>query len=217
MLCRVTGVKRPARRDRAALTRKAIVAAAHAEFLDRGYHGATMAAIAARAGVATQTVYFVFHTKAELISAVIDTGVLGEDDPTPPEDTDWWRAMQEAESATEALRHFVRGTAPLYQRAAGISEVLRAAALTDPEVHELWQHHDRMQVEAFGKVVDILQAKAALHPGLDRDTATDVLLTVFGDSTYHLLTTERGWTHDRVIDWCSDALPLLLLDTQPTD
>jgi AcrR family transcriptional regulator len=213
----VTGVKSPSRRDRAARTRRAILDAAHAEFLDRGYHGATIAAIAARAGVATQTVYFVFHTKAELISAVIDTAVLGADDPTPPEATAWWHAMQEAASATDALRHFVRGAAPLYQRAAGISEVLRAAALTDPEVHALWQHHDRLQVEAFGKVVDLIAAKAALRPGLDRDTATDVLLTVFGDSTYHLLTTERGWTYDQVVHWCSDALPRLLLDTPPPE
>ena len=45
-----------------------------------------MAAIAQRAGVAVQTVYFVFHTKAELLSRVIDAAVLGPD-PNPPEET----------------------------------------------------------------------------------------------------------------------------------
>ncbi len=213
----MTPVKSQARRQRAALTRLRIIRAAHEEFLAHGYHGATIAAIARRAGVATQTVYFVFHTKAALISAVIDTAVIGEDDPTPPEATGWWHAMEEATSAPDALRHFVRGAAPLYQRAAGVSEVLRAAALTDPEVHPLWQHHDRLQVEAFSKVIDTVATKGELRPGLDRDTATDVLITVFGDSTYHLLTTERGWTHEQVVEWCSDALPHLLLNAQSPD
>ena len=64
------------RREKAAQTRARIVEAAHAEFLDNGFHGATIASVARRAGVATQTVYFVFHTKAELISAVIDAMVM---------------------------------------------------------------------------------------------------------------------------------------------
>ena len=66
------------RREKAARTRAAIIEAAHAEFLERGFHGATVVSIAERAGVASQTVYFVFHTKAELISAVIDAAVMGE-------------------------------------------------------------------------------------------------------------------------------------------
>jgi AcrR family transcriptional regulator len=213
----VTPVKSDARRQRAALTRARITRSAHQELLLHGYHGATIAAIARRAGVATQTVYFVFHTKAALISAVIDTAVLGEDDPTPPEATDWWRAMVEASTAAEALRHFVRGAAPLFRRAAGVSEVLRAAALTDPEVHELWEHHNRLQVEAYAKVIDIVAAKGGLRPGLERATATDVLLTVYGDSIYHLLTTERRWTHDQVIEWCCDTVPRLLLDAEGPD
>lgn len=210
-------VKGEPRRQRAAATRLRIIRAAHEEFLLNGYHGATIAAVARRAGVATQTVYFVFHTKAALISAVIDAAVLGEDDPTPPEATGWWHAMQDATSAPEALRCFVHGAGPLYQRAAGVSEVLRAAALTDPEVHAVWEHHDRLQVQAFATVIGIIAGKGNLRPGLGRAAATDVLLTVFGDSTYHLLTTERGWTHDQVIDWCCDALPRLLLDQDLPD
>ena len=213
----MTSVKGEPRRQRADLTRRRIVRAAHEEFLANGYHGATIAAIARRADVATQTVYFVFHTKAALISAVIDTAVLGENEPTPPEATDWWHAIEVASSAPEALRHFVRGAAPIYQRAAGVSEVLRAAALADPEVHALWDHHDRLQVESFGRVVDIVMLKGLLRPGLDRGAATDVMLTVFGDSTYYLLTSERGWSHEQVVEWCSDALPRLLLDATSPD
>jgi hypothetical protein len=44
--------------------------------------------------------------------------------------------------------------------------------------------------------------------------ATDVLMTIFSDSTYHLMTTERKWSHDQVIDWLCAALPELLLEKE---
>lgn len=44
---------------------------------------------AERAGVAVQTVFFVFHTKAELLSRVVDAAVLGPREAKPPEETDW--------------------------------------------------------------------------------------------------------------------------------
>ena len=212
MIRGVGEVKTGGRRERARRTRLKIIRAAHQQFLVHGYHGATMAAIARRAGVATQTVYFVFHTKAELIRAAIDTAVLGEDDPTDPEHTDWWVAMLAAPTGAEALEHFVRGAGPLYSRAAGISEILRAAALTDPDVHAIWRHHDQQQVAAFRRVIETVTTKGPLRSGLDPAAATDILLTVYGDSTYLLLTTERGWTHDQAIDWACQALPVLLLE-----
>ncbi len=209
-----TDVKGGSRRRRAEATRRRILRAAHAEFLEAGYHGATVAAIAKRAGVAVQTVYFVFHTKADLISAVIDVAVLGEDDPTPPEQTEWWAAMQSAATATEALRRFVRGAAPLYERAAAISEVLRAAALTDPEVRRTHEHHVALQREAFRQVVCVLATKGPLRAG-DLDGATDVLLTVFGDAVWHQLRNDCGWPAERVTDWMCDALPRLVLASSP--
>jgi AcrR family transcriptional regulator len=212
MIAGVSQVKTGGRRERARHTRLKIIRAAHAEFLKHGYHGATVAAIARRAAVAPQTVYFVFHTKAELIRAAIDTAVLGEDDPTDPEQTDWWVAMRAAPTGAEALEHFVRGAGPLYARAAGISEILRAAALTDPDVHAIWRHHDQQQVAAFRRVIETVATRGSLRSGLEPAAATDILLTVYGDSTYLLLTAERGWTHNQVIDWACQALTVLLLE-----
>lgn len=199
------------RRAKAAATRRRILRAAHEEFLAHGFHGATMAAIARRAGVAVQTVYFVFRTKAELISAVIDVAVLGEQDPTVPQDSGWWEAMEAEPDPAEALRLFVRGAAPLFERASAISEVLRAAALTDPEVRDLHEHHERLRLEAFGQVIDLFAARGALRAGLDPAHATDVFFTVLSDPVWHQLRTERGWSAERVTDWMSDALPRLLL------
>ncbi|MGB7981109.1 MAG: helix-turn-helix domain-containing protein [Candidatus Nanopelagicales bacterium] len=206
----MTDVKTSTRRDRAARTRRAILDAAHAEFLERGYHGATISAIASRAGVAPQTVYFVFHTKAELVSAVIDDRVLGPDLPTVQQESPWWAAMLAAPTAATALEQFVRGAAPLLARAAPVSEVVRAAALTDDEVRAIHDHHDRMQIAGYRQVIDIVAGKGPLRPDLTPETATHVLLTLCGDSVWVQLT-DRGWTPDQITRWLAAAAPASIL------
>lgn len=62
---------RPPKRD-------AVLDAAVAEFLALGYEGTTLAAIAARAGVSTATVFKHFHAKADIFGAVM-ARVFGND------------------------------------------------------------------------------------------------------------------------------------------
>ena len=200
------------RREKAAATRRRILRAAHEEFVEKGYQGATIASIAARAGVATQTVYYVFNTKAALISAAIDLQVLGEDEQVAPEATEWWQAMLGEEDPARALEHFVRGASVLFQRASALSEILRAASLTDEEVRSTHDHHEALRAAGFREVVEALSSKGALRTGLSIESATDVLLVVFGDSTYYLLTHDRGWSHDEVVAWYCGSLPALLLE-----
>ncbi len=207
----MSNVKASPRRARAARTRRAILDASREEFLERGYHGATIASIATRAGVAPQTVYFVFHTKADLVSAVIDDRVLGPDRPEDPESSAWWDSMASAPTAAAVLEGFVHGTATLLERAAPISEVVRAAAATDDEVRAIHQRHDSLQRAAYRRVVDLTAARGALGHRLTIETATDVLLTLCGDGVWIQLTAERGWTVDQVVDWLLIAVPVSIL------
>jgi AcrR family transcriptional regulator len=200
------------RRERSDATRLKIVRAAEAEFLARGFHGATITSIAQRAGVASQTVYFVFHNKVALISAVIDKAVLGEDEPTVPESSEWWAAAQAEPRADAALRIFIRRAGPIFQRTSAISEILRAAALTDDDLRATLELHQNRRYESFREVVKMLAAKGPLKGGLDIEHVTDVFLTIYGEGTYHFMTRERGWSHEQFIDWLCDTLPLLLLE-----
>ncbi len=202
------------RRERSEATKQKIIQAAHAEFLENGFHGATIASIAKRAGVASQTVYFVFHNKVALISAVIDNAVLGEDEPTAPQESSWWAAMEAEADAAEATRIMIRGSAAIFARASAIAEILRAAALTDEEVRRTHEHHETLRDVGFRQVIESLAAKGRLKKGLDIESATDVLMTIYRDSTYHYMTSERGWTHDRFISWLCEALPALLLQSE---
>jgi AcrR family transcriptional regulator len=207
----MSDVKPESRRDKARATRARILAAAEVEFLDRGFHGATIANIARRAGVAAQTVYFVFNTKAALISAVIDNAVMGEGEPTIPQASEWWAAMMADPSADAALRHFIDGAGPMFARASAISEILRAAALTDDEVRHTHEFHEGMRRDGFGQVITLLAEKASLKPELTVQTATDILMVIFGDTLYYLMTAEYSWTHDQLMDWLRRTLPVLLL------
>lgn len=135
------------------------------------------------------------------------------DESAIPRDTGWWNAMRDDPDPVAAIRHFVRGAAaPLFQRASGLGEVLRGAALTDDEVRDIHAHHEHLRATGFREVVDVVANKAPLRDGLTIDTATDILLVTVSDAAYVQPTQERGWSHDAVIEWFCDALPRLLID-----
>jgi AcrR family transcriptional regulator len=68
----------PAIQARIDAQRDAVVAAAIAVLTEHGYGGCSVAAVAARAGVATGTVYRHFASKAELVGEVFQRVVSGE-------------------------------------------------------------------------------------------------------------------------------------------
>jgi len=205
-------VKSISRKERAAITKRAIVSAATEEFRANGYHGTTMAAIAKRAGVAVQTVYFVFHTKPLLLTAAIDNAVVGETDPVPPEMTPWWQDGTTTADGRRAIELFVSSVAVIEQRAAALDRVAVQAATTDPEVEEVRGHHEQLRVAGFRSYVDTFVSRGLLRAGLDAAEATDVLLTLAGSSVFLDFTEGRGWSLERYVAWTTDALCSLLLE-----
>jgi AcrR family transcriptional regulator len=185
-------VNRVPRNQRAARTRRAIIAAATEEFRSSGYHGATMSAIAERAGVAVQTVYFVFHTKPALLTAAIDTAVMGEVDPVPPEQTLWWQEGITTLDGPRAIELFITNVSEINMRAATLDRVALAASTTDPELVDLIEYHESLRTQRFRGYIDALAARGLLRDGSDPAEATDVLLTLAGADVFLNFTEERG-------------------------
>jgi AcrR family transcriptional regulator len=208
----MSDVKGLTRKERAQRTRRKIVRAATAEFAARGYHGTTMAGIAKRAGVAVQTVYFVFHTKPLLLTAAIDAAVMGDEDPTPPEASEWWQEGVSTKDGRRALELFVTNVGILEQRAAVLDRVARAAAVTDAEVADVLAHHESLRIAGFRSYLAALEERRLLRRGLDLDEATDVLLTLVGSPTFLEFTDGRGWPLERWAEWTTEALAGLLLE-----
>src|SRR5918911_3683012 len=69
------------RADQARETRRRIRTAADALFLARGYTDVSMDEIARAAGVARQTVFSTYGSKAKLLKEVIDVRLAGDDEP----------------------------------------------------------------------------------------------------------------------------------------
>ena len=201
--------EKPTRKAQAAATRQRIIDAATAEFIASGYHGTPMAAIASRAGVAVQTVYFVFHTKPELFAAALDAAVLGPEAKAPMEQR-WARdAVAVRRGARAAVESFIRGSAPILRRAAALNAVAGAAAPTDPELAEVYQSREQLRVDAYRDFVNGLALPADANPG----RAADLLITMLSPQFYLALRQERGWEHEEIVDWMATTIPGLMLET----
>jgi AcrR family transcriptional regulator len=177
-------------------------------FAEEGYVGARMADIAGRAGVAVQTVYFVFHTKSELIQACYEYAVLGPDRLLPP-DQPLFRGIRKARSGRAALRAFVAGNTALTARVATTDEVARGA-LHEPEAAAVVENSERLRREGYRDLLATIAERFALRPGLDLDQATDILLMYGGSATY-LSMVRAGWSQERFEDWLTDTLARTLL------
>jgi hypothetical protein len=122
--------------------------------------------------------------------------------------------MSAAPDAASSLQAFIRGAAPLFARASAITEILRAAALTDGEVRATYHYHEQLRRSGFREVIASAAAKGALKPGLTVDSATDLFLVFYGDSVYRLMTADMAWGEDTWINWLCEELPRLLFDSQ---
>jgi AcrR family transcriptional regulator len=205
--------RRQTRRDRALATRTRIARAATDLFCDLGYTGTKMSTVAERAGVAVQTVYFVFHTKAELLQACYELAVLGEDDPRPPHLQPWRSELTAATSGAEALRIFVGGYAAIAQRAAVLDDVVRGA-VHEPEAKAVRDHSEQLRRDGYRTIIEHIQTQFGLRADLDTEKATDLMLTLAGPSVYRTLVVDYGWTHPAYVDWLALILTEVLLPAE---
>jgi AcrR family transcriptional regulator len=196
------------RREKAAATRERMLRAAIDVFAEEGYVGARMADIAARAGVAVQTVYFVFHTKPELLQACYDHAVLGPDRLVPPEQP-LFRGVDTARSGRAAFRAFVAGNTAILERVATTDEVARAA-LHEPEAVAVVASSERLRREGYRDMLARISDRFPLRTGLELDTATDILL-MYGSSATYLSLVRAGWSRERFEEWLTDTLARTLL------
>lgn len=215
---------RPAsRHERALATRRRILEAAYGLFRARGYAGTTMAAIAAEARVAVQTLYFTFHTKAAIIDEVVGAAVSGFDRWVPPtgpvraadrrqlrEFHPWFRAFEAEPDARRALELFIDAGTGIMERVAPMVSVMREAS-SDPEARAVSDVGEQRRVDSYGAIVRLLAKKqGGLRRGLTPRRATDLLLTLYSGETWHLLRT-RGWSTRELRDWMVEVLAQQLL------
>jgi AcrR family transcriptional regulator len=194
----VARVKGQSRQEKAAATRRRMLDAAYDLFCSDGYRATTMEAIAERAGVAVQTLYFTFHTKDELFQEVHERTVLGDENLPPPMQP-WYLAAVAADDVGSAVRHVCRGVLTISRRVAPMIPAFHAVA-GDP-AGEVWERSQELRHDGMGEIVAILTRKASLRPGVTRSHAADVLFLLLGPDLYRTMVIGRGWTERQLAAW----------------
>ena len=95
--------------------------------------------------------------------------------------------------------------ARVQERYADLHEVLQMAAAADGELAELWQASEDERRTGAGYVIDALLGKGPLKPGLDRDSAVDLLWVFNASGIFRRLVRRRGWTSRRYEQWLADT------------
>jgi len=186
--------------------------AAYELFCSDGYRATTMDAIAERAGVAVQTLYFTFHTKDDLFQEVHERTVLGDENLPPPMQP-WYLAAVAAEGVGEAVRHICRGVLSISRRVAPMIPAFHAVA-GDP-AGDVWERSQRLRYDGMVDLVAALTKKAPLRKGVTKGHAADVLYLLLGPDLYWTMVLGRGWSERQLAHWTERVILEDLFELEP--
>lgn len=210
-----TNVKRPyastLRASQAQGTRRAIVEAAAALFVERGYGATSVDAIAEAAGVSRKTVFTSVGGKLETLKLALDWAVAGDDAPIPVLERPHVRAALSEPDARRILRDFATSIVEVMGRTAALAQVLESAAGLDAELRALNTDWRAQRQRGMAFLAALLEERGALRPDLTVDEVTDVLWLLNDSAVYHRFVVEQRWSPARYEAWLADTLVALLV------
>ncbi|MDX6274150.1 MAG: hypothetical protein QOJ92_1360 [Frankiales bacterium] len=210
-----TPVKKPysstLRTAQAQVTRRAIVDAAAALFIDRGYGATSVDAIAEAAGVSRKTVFTSVGGKLETLKLAMDWAITGDDAPIPVLERPHVQAALREPDARRILRDFATNHVEVMGRTAALARVLESAAGLDADLRALNDELRAQRQHGMAFLAALLDERGALRPGLTVAEAADVLWLLNDSAPYHRLVVEQGWPIERFEAWLADTLVSLLL------
>ena len=189
------------REAQARATRRAIVEAGSALFVERGFAGTTVDAIAAQAGVSRKTVFTSVGGKVGLLKLAIDWALTGDDEPVVLDDRPVVRELVEETDPQRAVvlwAHVVTGIAA---RLALLHPVLTAAADVDDEAAALHAISERNRLGGARGFAEQLHDLGALRSDLSVDRAAAMASVLMDPLGYRRLVLGDGWSEDEYADW----------------
>jgi TetR/AcrR family transcriptional regulator of autoinduction and epiphytic fitness len=199
------------RQRQAQQTRRAILAAAAELFVEPGYAATPLTAIAARAGVAIQTVYAVFGSKRQLLSELVDITIAGDEEPVALPDRPFVAEVRALADPRAKLVRFARHLAEVNARQAAVMIALAGAASADPDAAAIWRRNIEDRRRGMTGLAADLAATGRLRADHDVETAADVLWLAMDVRNYDWLVRRRGWTVERYEQWYVDTVAATLL------
>jgi AcrR family transcriptional regulator len=200
------------RAEQAAATRHAVLSAARDLFAEHGYAATSISAIAARAGVAVDTVYAAAGRKPALLRELVETSLSGTDQPVPPLQRDYVMRVRAAGPAREKLAIYAAGVAAIGVRMAPIHRALAEAAVSDRDCAALRAEIDARRANNMRLLAAELRATGEVRADLTDDEVADIVWSMNAAEYRALLVGQRGWSAERFGTWLADAWVRLLLE-----
>lgn len=195
--------KRPYRstvREQQALdTRHGIAAAAKELFAEHGFSGTTVAKIAARAGVATPTVYATFGSKGAIVRALL--AQMEQDAGS----AHWAERISQESDPRAKLHAFAMWTTALFS-SSKVLILAASGASSDPGMTELRDEGNRHRRNALREIIGSLVRSDALTTGLSEEHALDRAWMLTGVELYLSATDGCGWTDAQYGQWLTELL-----------
>jgi TetR/AcrR family transcriptional regulator, regulator of autoinduction and epiphytic fitness len=192
-------------------TRLRIVEAAARMFVRDGYSGTSIGAIAEAAGVAVPTVYASMRSKANILRAVIELTIRGDDEALSLSSRADWREMERLDDPREQLAEFARLHRQICDREATVFAQLESAAGADPEATQMLAEHDSLRYQTQSRLARGLHRRKQLKRGLGARRAADAIWTLASERTYLALVRDRGWKPESYERWLVEQLVAALI------
>lgn len=195
------------RAESARLTRRRMLDAARTQFLAVGYHGTTVAALARAAEVSPQTIYNTFGGKAEVLKAVYDVLLAGDDEPIPMNERPEFVRVTTQRSTSATLRAYAAVSRMIFERVGPLlGTVLAEGAGSDAELAAFLAKIDRERRIGNTGVVQHIADRFGLGDGVSLERAVDHVWTLTAPGNADRLVRRCGWSLDAYEHWLAAGL-----------
>lgn len=205
----------PRRRAQAARTRRDIIEAARRLFEDNGYAGTTLAAIASEAGVVVETIYRSFDGKAGLLEEVIKAAVAGGADRAQVlvRERPAIRAVMEEPDARKKIALHSATQPGIHARSGPLMRAVREAAAADENLQQVHERLEQQRLNGMNQYAHDLITTGQTRKGLDQDEIRDILWTLTSIDVHDRLVIQRRWSQEEYVEWLSDTIARVVLQT----
>jgi AcrR family transcriptional regulator len=200
------GVRR-LREQHEATTRRTILEAARRLFAERGYAATPVRLLARQSGVAVQTVYDTFGSKAGVLRGLPD--LLDEEAGV----YELVEQLERTRVPAELFALYARLRRQIRERCGDIVRILRAGAASDAEIAAALAEGLRRRRFGLNRVMERIAATGMLKEGLSAERAADIASAVMSDEVCDILVEQGTWSFDDYESWMTTTLTVLLLRT----
>ena len=191
------------RQEQARLTQRAILAAAHDLFVDRGYGRTTIGDIARAAGVSPETIYATFKNKATVLHRTWDVTIGGDDEQVVLHERAEFTAMRAEPDLARRLRMYARHFTATARRITPLVLAVQAAAGSEAVAADMLAEMGRQRYAGMGVLAS--EAAATGQLAVPEEECRDLMWAWTDGTLWYRLVVQRGWSDERFAEWLAST------------